>query len=127
MGRISVMFAGLLCAGCAVRGAPVAIEALREEPSEFSGQLVSTCGWFEAAFEVCSLAESKYHFSPAVWVSPRSDVCLPQRAILNPKSFFARVTGRVHFGASYGHLGLYPIALSEASVLPVNSCAEGAP
>jgi len=42
----------------------------------------------------------------------------------NPRAFWARVTGRVHSGGGFGHLGLYQHLLHRATVVPDSSCSS---
>jgi hypothetical protein len=89
-------------------------------PTVGSGSDVRICGWFEAAYETCSLTASKdaamFPGSRHIWVIPRTDTCSPNKVIEHPVGAWAEVTGRLNPGEGQGHLGTYTYALSNAVV-----------
>jgi len=84
------------------------------------GSAVRLCGWFEAAYETCSLSPSRPAAMLAdprnIWVMPRSEVCALDRVVKRPVASWAVVTGKLRHGEGQGHLGGYSYSLCEADV-----------
>ena len=85
-----------------------------------AGTEILVCGWFETAHEVCAVTESQasamFPAESHVWVSPTSSICDQQSALLNPRSGWANVSGRLISGYGLGHLGGYQFELRDARV-----------
>ena len=85
-----------------------------------SGSTIRICGWFEAAYEVCSLSTSKgaamFPDPRHIWVIPKNDVCDLSKVVEHPIGSWAELTGRLNAGEGQGHLGGYSYSLSDAVV-----------
>ena len=90
--------------------------ALREQSAALDGQYVSLCGWFVADRDVCTVSDSEENYTLAIWVRPKSEICLPVEVFSSPARSGAKVTGLFHHGGSYGLFGLYESAITDADV-----------
>lgn len=106
--------------GCATSGPKVA--ALRvpfSEVAQHAGERVHVCGWLQANIEECSLSSASDVTDPSkqVWIISRAKVCQPKYAVLAPTSGWVELEGTIASGASYGHLGLYPVSISTDTLI----------
>ena len=89
-------------------------------PTVASGSTIRICGWFEAAYEVCSLSRSKdagmFPELRHIWVIPTNDICDLPKVVNHPIGSWAELTGRLNAGEGLGHLGGYSYSLSNAIV-----------
>ena len=85
-----------------------------------AGKTINICGWFEAAYEVCSLSPSKgaamFPNPRNIWVVPKDDICDLSAVVKHPIGSWAELTGTLNAGEGQGHLGGYSYSLNDAVV-----------
>ena len=122
MRRLFVLPAVLLL-GCASISAPSQLDDVLASPERFNGRSVQICGWFVSGMETCTLSpagtSSLRTDGQIIWVTPKSDTCLPANALSSPQATWAVVDGTFHTGGSYGHLGLFQNTLVGGKVVPI--------
>lgn len=92
-------------------------EEYESKPELYEGATIEMCGWFVSGMEQCTLSEGKNNRPDlAIWITPRSGICLPLKAFQNPIGQWATVSGEFHQGGGFGHLGMFNAALFKATI-----------
>lgn len=82
--------------------------------------VVHICGWFQAAYETCSLSTSQsatmFPDPRHIWVRPKTSICDPVEVVERPIGSWAELTGKLFVSEGQGHLGSYSYSLSDATV-----------
>lgn len=111
--------------GCAAQppSPRVSWAEIQSTPQSFDGSRVAICGWFAAQLELCSLFPKPTYWGKkeAIWIFPEGDWCSMDQVATKPFEGWAEIDGVVHWGASYGHFGMWEIAMDHATVSPIDT------
>jgi hypothetical protein len=122
-------FAVVLMTGCAtLTGQYLSVGEMLSSASQYNGRSARVCGWFVTEMETCTLSVAADPTHPengtVIWVTPRTDICLPINAFQHPRTTWAIVDGTFYTGSGYGHLGMYRHSLVGGTVTPISgACA----
>ena len=131
MNRALIALLGLIAGGCATtqtknaQALRTSWESARQNAASMNGREVSMCGWFDAEFEVCTLAPDP-HSNPEtaaatqIWLSPKSDVCALEKVTTRPTKGWADVSGTFQHSSDpnrgFGQFGTFRNAIGHAEV-----------